>query len=1030
MEEESNLEPTENSDFFTLGRWTVKPRLNQIISEDKTHSIEPKMMDVLVYLCQNSTKAVSAEQLLIACWAGTFYGDAPVQKCIAGLRKKLGCNSRQPIYIETIHRRGYKIIAEVNFDSPIKKTSTPKSVKQWTKGSPYLGLNTFEAMHNTVYFGRTKAIAEVIQQLTHSLNQPCHFLLLLGKSGSGKSSLIRAGVLPTLNSDSGFSGLRVKQHHILTPHQSLHETPIATLIYALNSLGLITTNISLPAFILTIEKQPELLKSALGDPIESQTETVSTEVESPSTNIEAKPQHYQLLVIDQFEQFLLDDNLSAEMKANLVFCIVLLAQCRRLLCIAMLRNDFYSQCLDVQGFIELKNSGIQYDLQAASPLEISEMIRNPAIAAGLTFECDQTCGAKLDDILLAAAVKNPDALPSLEYTLDLLYQQRSKDGILLMSAYRSLGGIEGAIAAQAEKVFNCLPANVQACWDKIMHTLVRIDHEDKHSVTSRKVPISLFVEQHEKVFIQHFLSAQLFVSILQTSTGEQRGYFSNVRTHSEWIDRDEVQYITIAHEALLVNWQRVSRWVKENSAAIQQREQLADDCLYWLENNKANDALLNSKQKVHDDEALLLDKIISLNDNEIEFILKSKRYQNRKKMIVSFVFMAMLGFSLLTWIQSKQVIHERDVAVVQSQRTQAISTFLTDMFFAQSPYLSKGKEMLVSDVLAKASNALNQRYGNKLLEHPYVDALLHKTLGTIYIDLGKIKAAEKHLLRAVSLHKNNALEAKRDYIGILFNVSRLYKLKGDYASNLPIILETIEMSKEVFGEDHKDTLGAIDNLATFYMEKGDLIQAESVFQQVYAKRKELFGENFRHTLYSLENLGRLYHKSGEFITSERYLQSCLNKWLAQSSINNPYPLKCMRLLAVTQQSLEKFTEAETIFIKHIKAASTVFGVEHPEVLSSKNSLAEIYYVTDRIEQSILLLTETLKMRNLVLGHRHIDTLHTQINLARSLRLTHQYNEALKLAKNATEISTNEFGQNHPTSISAAQELALLIQMNH
>ena len=1015
----NELLPIQEQEFFTLGKWTVKSSLNQISDKEKSYAIEPKMMDVLVYLCQHSTQTVSAEQLLIACWAGTFYGDAPVQKCIAGLRKKLGCNSRKPSYIETIHRRGYKIIADVSLIKPSKQAPEILNIEQWTQGSPYRGLNTFETVHSPIYFGRTKAIAEVIQSLTYCIDQHCHFLLLLGKSGSGKSSLIRAGVLPFLSSHTGFSEIRVTQHIIVTPHQNAHESPIASLLHSLNSLGLIKPNLELDGLIARVEETPELIIDAL---IVLKTK----EVEARESNIPRKePKNYCLLVVDQFEQFLLDDSLSDLSKSNLVLCLKLLSQYKALLCIAMLRNDFYSRCLDVEGFIDLKNRGIQYDLQVASPLELTQIIRNPALAAGLKFEHDEASGEQLDDILLAAAIKNPDALPLLEYTLERLYQQRSQDNELLISAYHKMGGIEGAIAQQAEKVFNSLPYKVQGCWDKIMHALVRIDHDDKHSVTSRKVPLSFFKEDNEQKFIQHFLSAQLFTTIIQTAEGEQRSYFSIVRGSSVLISRDDVQFITIAHEALLVNWQRVTRWVKENSAAIQKREQLADDCQYWLINHKSNDALLNSRHKIKDGLRLIQRNAISLNNNEINFILKSQRYQNRKKTLAVLVVLAVFGSSLLTWLQSKELAVERDIAVSKSNQTQAISKFLTDMFFSQSPYFLDGKEMLVKDVLAKASLDLDKREQNNLRNQPYVNALLHKTLGTIYIDLGKIPPAEKHLMRALSIYKRNQLDQGKDYLGILFNVSRLYNLKADHTKNLPIILETISLSKKLVGEDHQDTLGAIDNLATFYLNMGNFEQAEPLFNEVYLQRKQLFGPHYRHTLYSLENLGKLYQAKGDWLTSERYLQLCINEWLAQSTVNNPYTLNCMRLLAVTKESLAKLQEAEQLLNEHITVASAVFSAHHPEVLSAKNTLAQILSRTKREKDAERLMRQTLKERKLVLGGDHIDTLKTQISLATLLRQMNSYDQALILAQEALEKCNNTLGINHPTTILASQELSLL-----
>ncbi|MBR9791651.1 MAG: tetratricopeptide repeat protein [Gammaproteobacteria bacterium] len=950
----------EPSRTFTLGAWTVDGESNQLITAQQQLTIEPKMMDVLIYLCQHAGETVSAEQLLIACWAGTFYGDSPVQKCIAGLRKKLGCNAKNPTYIETIYRRGYKIIAPVTFPATPGHASQRQPLEKWTAGSPYLGLNSFSEQQSAVYFGRTKATADVICQLKLLTGQPCHFLLLLGKSGSGKSSLMRAGVLPHLNRASGFSQLRVSHYHFVSPSQSIDEHPVATLVFALQKLSLLNTTQDTAAIISRIQADPAQLQQVLAA--------------DENTPADEQVQEFKLLVIDQFEQFLLDENAGLDAKQHLVRCLSLLAHCNSLLLVAVLRNDFYAECLDVTGFNELKRQGKQYDLQAPTPVEITRMIRNPAIAAGLRFEHDKQNEVHLDEVLLEAAVKNPDALPLLEYTLDLLYKQRSADNMLLLSAYRKMGGIEGAIAQQAEKVFNQLPASVQACWDDIMHALIQVDHKNKYSVTARKLPMTFFTNPAEKQFIQHFLNARLFVTIIQTNTGEQRNYSE----HNEAKSTQDFQFITIAHEALLKHWQRIKTWLNNNNAAIHKREQLADDCQFWLNNNKVSDALLNSKQKVLDAEELMHRRAVTLTEDEQTFIELSKRYRHRKRMVFRLAVSALIGFSVLTVFLANRIAEERDIALSQGKQTKAVSDFLTDTLAATSPFVAKGKDVSILDILQAAEQKLDNSAAQEY--PPLVQALLHKTLGLIYIDSGKIVPAERHIHKGLALYKDNNFPEDENYLGLLFNLSRLNVLKHG-SDNLAVIKETIAVSNQVYGEDHQDTLGALDNLGTYYLDNNQFNRAEDIFRQVLERRTALFGADYRHTLYSLENLGDLYFKQHDYEQAAHYYQRCLDQWAEKSGLNNPYTLYCLKGVALTQMALKDFAKAEQSLIKHIEAGTQVFGKEHPQVLGASHHLAELYQLTGRAEQAESLFRQTLKARTNVLGASHQDTLDTQKRLS-------------------------------------------------
>ncbi|GAA5130866.1 tetratricopeptide repeat protein [Thalassotalea piscium] len=881
----SNTTPThtkiENSQSptFKLGPWLVNQSTNTITrdGDGECLTIEPKMMNVLVYLCQNAELTVSAEQLLIACWAGTFYGDAPVQKCIAGLRKKLGCNSRHPIYIETIHRRGYKIIAEVTFYQDQHSLVTVEDRHRWTHGSPYLGLNTFQQEHASIFFGRTKATADVIQGLKHCVEHHFHFLLILGKSGSGKSSLIRAGVLPYLQQQDGFSNIKIDNHQIISPSQSKYISPTTILIDALRTLELIKPDVDLTNLATKIEKAPELLQDAL---ILENTGESKACISNTNNNLldkgNASVKSYQLLVLDQFEQFLLDDNLNELEKSNLVTYINQLAYCKNLLVIAMLRNDYYANCLDVKGFLELKDHGQQYDLQTPSPFEISKMIRTPAAYAGVTFEVDKNTGEQLDELLLESAIKNPNALPLLEYTLDQLYQQRDKNNVMLLSVYYSMGGIEGAIAQQAEKTFNNMPAKVQKCWDKIMHTLVKIDTNNLHAVTARKVPLSIFTCPDQQHFIHTFLSAKLFVSILRSPRGEHRLSYSgdniNQITSRNSI---ELQFITIAHEALLHHWKKVNKWVDENRTAIQKREQLASDCQHWIDNNKNKDALLNSKQKLRDGLWLTTRTAIRLNNEELAFIHQSKRQHNRIKHIKNTVLFLMCCFVFTIVLQSKQVSHERDIAIQQSGRAEAISDFLTEMFSGARPHQAKGKDILVKDILALASEKLNQTNTHNLSEQPGVEASIQNIIGGIYLDLGLIAPGEQHLLRALTLYKNLSDNHSKEYLALIDNLIALYAMKFDNKKEYPLINEAIALSNQLYGEGHRRTIKYKNNLGIYYNNMGLLDKAEKIFVEVYQKRLQLFGENDKQTVESIEYLATLYYWLGQYEKAEKFYKRCL-----------------------------------------------------------------------------------------------------------------------------------------------------------
>ena len=135
-----------------------------------------------------------------------------------------------------------------------------------------------------------------------------------------------------------------------------------------------------------------------------------------------------------------------------------LLETRRVWIIATLRADLYELLLKQATLKELKESGASLDLGPPGAVELAEMVRAPAAAAGLVFETLPVKGA-LDDRLLADA-KSAESLPLLQFTLRQLYEQRAETDAetrLTHAAYDALGGLQGAIAAEAERAVAGLP---------------------------------------------------------------------------------------------------------------------------------------------------------------------------------------------------------------------------------------------------------------------------------------------------------------------------------------------------------------------------------------------------------------------------------------------------------------------------------------------------------------------------------------------------------------------------------------------
>ena len=169
------------SQDFLLDDWLVQPSLNRVSRGDEKVQIEPKLMDVLAFLAANAGEVVSKDDITDAVWTDRFITDSVITRAIAALRRALGDDAHAPRYIETISKRGYRLIAQPSAvaATPAPAAAVPFVVGQWVRGERF--------------YGRGLQIAEI-------LDGHRNWLWLLGTRRVGKTSLLKQ--LEHLTADS------------------------------------------------------------------------------------------------------------------------------------------------------------------------------------------------------------------------------------------------------------------------------------------------------------------------------------------------------------------------------------------------------------------------------------------------------------------------------------------------------------------------------------------------------------------------------------------------------------------------------------------------------------------------------------------------------------------------------------------------------------------------------------------------------------------------------------------------------------
>ena len=490
--------------------------------------------------------------------------------------------------------------------------------------NPYRGLKRFEFEHASLYFGRDKAITEISDKLICCDKWEYSYVMIVGRSGSGKSSLIRAGVIPRLLKNKHSFANCLWKWCIFRPGDNkssllrgLADTLAKAFPLSLNNSG--------------IDIAKDLESSFSGDYNISLTllqQMVSAEISAASVN-ESIPTDYRIiLVIDQMEE-LFTLNYPREIVEGFLHLLAFLTQHKKIWVISTLRSDFYANCLEYEILVEMKKNGL-YDLTTPTVNDITQMVKYPAAVYGVQFERLDS-GEGLDDIIIEKAAQNVYSLPLLEYLLEQLYLKKIKDSfnniILTYEAYHEIGEFEGAISNAGEKTLMSLTPEQQKEFPFVVLKMITFDKSNYDKAGSKRIELAKLELQNNparKRMVDAFIDARLFV--VEEST--------------------DGNIISMAHEALLSSWLRLSELIQENQEKIKLRDQLIQSANLWVNENRDMAYLLPQGTLLEQAEDLLFHSSVIIDGEAvlISFIKESIKRLQKSRRKSNFLF----GCALIT----------------------------------------------------------------------------------------------------------------------------------------------------------------------------------------------------------------------------------------------------------------------------------------------------------------------------------------------------------------------------------------------
>src|SRR6516165_7520885 len=566
---------------------------------------------------------------------------------------------------EELFRGHFRDFLLVQVDQEASQKLLNRKVRRW-KSSPFRGLNFFDFEHAPIFHGRTRAIGRVLEALEGQVRAQRPFVLVVGASGSGKSSLVRAGVLPLLTHPETIEGVGLWRWAVTRPGAGGSGGDCFDALAA--------ALLEPPALPALQDPESQNAVRDLGGELREHSDSVALRVRDALDHaarewkiqrchsLEEKerqlrssgrlddadvarqqrerfelPKARLALVVDQLEE-LFTSSFSPEVRQRYVAALAGLVRSGRVFVLATLRNDFYHWYQQFPDLIELTKPAGKVDLCPPTPHEIGNMIRLPAEAAGLHFEQEGGKSQRLDQALRDAASATPESLPLLEHVLSLLYDQQSTrgDGLLRWSDYRQLGELKGALAKHAEAVFSTLRPEEQRAFPVVMRHLVTLGQGEEEVPNRRTAPYRDFVASGEtgqdqkagaKGLVDLFVENRLLVADTD-SQGEVT--------------------VSVAHEALLREWQRVREWLKKNREFLRMRDRLDASERQWKLKERHRDYLLPAGLPLAEAEKLVDEFADSLNQEHLDYISASIAERARKKNLRNRVRnLVILGIALL-----------------------------------------------------------------------------------------------------------------------------------------------------------------------------------------------------------------------------------------------------------------------------------------------------------------------------------------------------------------------------------------------
>ncbi|OUC14859.1 MAG: hypothetical protein B0A82_11125 [Alkalinema sp. CACIAM 70d] len=536
---------------------------------------------------------------------------------------------------------------------------------------PYLGLRAFSERETQYFYGRESLVEQLLNEL---VKQPV--LAIVGASGSGKSSVMQAGLIPQLRRGQHIPNSDRWQIVQMRPG----DRPITAL-----SRSLAHGNRNAANQNATHQYAPEQIEGVLYQGVEGWVYWLRSQTE-PLT----------VLAIDQFEElFTLTDELERQRFIELITGAVEYASDRFKL-VFTIRADFIAACLELPELAALVQKHSVLVPACLSEEDYRRVITQPAEQVGLRVDLE------LIEVLLQELDRTTGDLPLLQFVLEELWHYRSEGQLTLQSYQQQIGGLRGVLETKAQAVYDALSPDEQACarWIFLNLTQVGENTEDTRRRISRStLAVTKYAPDLVERTLKALTAAQLItidsaldssttllpetpeadaVPQLSTAVESESPILSSPEPRSEtWPETT----IEVTHEILIRHWSTLRWWLDENRSRLKSQRQIEQSAQQWQQHDYKPEFLLRGVRLAQAEELYInyTDELTSLTQEFVETSIEARdreMIETRKRLrraqiavaLIGSLGVCALGFAgLASWRQRTAQLREIDALTASSE---------------------------------------------------------------------------------------------------------------------------------------------------------------------------------------------------------------------------------------------------------------------------------------------------------------------------------------------------------------------------